>query len=253
MAEGRTHTLGGPTGSPADAPLLEVESITAGYGAHTVLRNVSLKVGEREFVTILGHNGAGKSTLLRTVAGSLEIESGDIRFAGVTQIGRGSARIAQGGIALVPQGRGIFPTLSIGENLQLGAGVARHVTDRQKVTMDFVLDLFPALAHRLHEDAGTLSGGQQQMVAIGTALMATPRFLLLDEPSTGLAPVLVQTMLDQIRLVHQELGIGVLIVEQNIHEALRVSDRAYVLRLGEIVRERSASTLLDDPDIWDLF
>lgn len=235
------------------APALEVESVTAGYGAHTVLRDVSLAAGGHEVISLLGHNGAGKSTLLRAIAGVIGVQSGDIRFDGTSQLGRGSAAVAQGGIALVPQGRGVFPTLSIGENLQLGAGVARGVTDRDKVTLDFVLDLFPALAHRLHEDAGTLSGGQQQMVAIGTALMASPRYLLLDEPSTGLAPVLVQTMLDQIRSVHSELGIGVLIVEQNIHEALKVSDRAYVLRLGEIVREGPAATLLDDPDIWGLF
>lgn len=252
MTQTRAHDGGGST-STADAPVLEVESVTAGYGVHTVLRNVSLQAGEGEVISLLGHNGAGKSTLLRAIAGAIDVEAGDIRFHGQSQVGHDSARIAQDGIALVPQGRGIFPTLSIGENLQLGAGVARKVTGREKVTLDFVLDLFPALAHRLHEDAGTLSGGQQQMVAIGTALMASPRFLLLDEPSTGLAPVLVQTMLDQIRSVHQELGIGVLIVEQNIHEALKVSDRAYVLRLGEIVREGPAATLLDDPDIWGLF
>jgi branched-chain amino acid transport system ATP-binding protein len=244
-----------PAGSVAanSAPSLEVRSVTAGYGAHTVLRDVSLAAESNEVISLLGHNGAGKSTLLRAIAGVVEVEKGDIRFGGISQLGRGSARVAKDGIALVPQGRGVFPTLSIGENLRLGAGVARGVRDRTKVTLDFVLDLFPALAHRLHEDAGTLSGGQQQMVAIGTALMACPRFLLLDEPSTGLAPVLVQTMLDQIRAVHRELGIGVVIVEQNIHEALRISDRAYVLRLGEIVRDGPAATLLDDPDIWGLF
>lgn len=236
----------------ADA-LLSVDHVTAGYGSHVVLRDVSLHVAQQEVVALLGHNGAGKSTLLRAIAGLLEPTDGDIRFEGASSLGRGAARSAQEGIALVPQGRGIFPTLSIGENLQLGAGVARKVTDRTRVTLDFVLDLFPALAHRLHEDAGTLSGGQQQMVAIGTALMASPKILLLDEPSTGLAPVLVQTMFDQIRSIHQELGISVLIVEQNIHEALRVADRAYVLRLGEIVRDAPASRLLDDPDIWGLF
>lgn len=244
-----------PAGSTTarSAPSLEVRSVTAGYGAHTVLRDVSLVAESNEVISLLGHNGAGKSTLLRAIAGVVEVEKGDIRFGGTSQLRRGSARVAKDGIALVPQGRGVFPTLSIGENLRLGAGVARGVSDRTKVTLDFVLDLFPALAHRLHEDAGTLSGGQQQMVAIGTALMACPRFLLLDEPSTGLAPVLVQTMLDQIRSVHRELGIGVVIVEQNIHEALRISDRAYVLRLGEIVRDGPAATLLDDPDIWGLF
>jgi len=244
-------TVGDPVGR--GVPSLEVESLTAGYGAHTVLRDVSMVANGDEVISILGHNGAGKSTLLRAIAGVVRVEKGDIRFDGTSQVGRGSARVAKDGIALVPQGRGVFPTLSIGENLQLGAGVARGVRDRTKVTLDFVLDLFPALAHRLHEDAGTLSGGQQQMVAIGTALMACPRILLLDEPSTGLAPVLVQTMLDQIRSVHQELGIGVVIVEQNIHEALRISDRAYVLRLGEIVRDGPAATLLDDPDVWGLF
>lgn len=253
MAEAVSRMMSTKSGASAAAPVLEVEAVTAGYGVHTVLRDVSLAVNEREVISLLGHNGAGKSTLLRAIAGSIGIETGDIRFLGQSNVGHGSARIAQEGIALVPQGRGIFPTLSIGENLQLGAGVARKITDRPTVTQDFVLDLFPALADRLHEDAGTLSGGQQQMVAIATALMASPRFLLLDEPSTGLAPVLVQTMLDQIKAVHRELDIGVLIVEQNIHEALRVSDRAYVLRLGEIVREGPASTLLDDPDIWGLF
>jgi len=251
MTDAGTHAASGSVATSVGG--LEVDAVTAGYGVHTVLRDVSLNVGDSEVISLLGHNGAGKSTLLRAIAGVIGVESGDIRFRGASQIGHGSAQVAQDGIALVPQGRGIFPTLSIGENLQLGAGVARTVTDREKVTLDFVLELFPALAHRLHEDAGTLSGGQQQMVAIGTALMASPRFLLLDEPSTGLAPVLVQTMLDQIRSVHQRLGIGVLIVEQNIHEALKVSDRAYVLRLGEIVREGPAATLLDDPDIWGLF
>lgn len=253
MAETEGHTVDTmrqPTGSE---PVLSVDGITAGYGAHTVLRDVSLDVNDGEIVTLLGHNGAGKSTLLRVIAGALAPAQGDVRFEGVSQRGRTAAQIAQGGVALVPQGRGVFPTLSIGENLQLGAGVARNITDRATVTLEFVLELFPALAHRLHEAAGTLSGGQQQMVAIGTALMTSPKFLLLDEPSTGLAPVLVQTMLDQIRSVHRELGIGVLIVEQNIHEALRISDRAYVLRLGEIVRESPAATLLDSPDIWDLF
>lgn len=232
---------------------LAVTGVTAGYGAHTVLRDVSMSLATNEVVTLLGHNGAGKSTLLRAIAGILRPGSGRITLDGNSLVDRGSARVARDGIALVPQGRGVFPNLSIGENLRLGGGVARHAGEREKVTLDFVLDLFPALSARLHEAAGTLSGGQQQMVAIGTALMTSPRLLLLDEPSTGLAPILVQTMLDQIRAVHHELGIGVLIVEQNIHEALRVSDRAYVLRLGEMVRERPAPSLLDDPDIWDLF
>ncbi len=253
MTQTDGQIAGGGSAPDAGAAVLEVAGVTAGYGAHTVLRDVSLTVGDDEVVTLLGHNGAGKSTLLRAIAGALDVERGDVRFAGVSRLGHGVARIARDGIALVPQGRGVFPTLSIGENLELGANVARGVTDRTRVGLDFVLDLFPALADRLHEDAGTLSGGQQQMVAIATALMASPRLLLLDEPSTGLAPVLVQSMLAQIRAVHRELGIGVLIVEQNIHEALRVSDRAYVLRLGEIVRQGAASTLLDAPDIWGLF
>lgn len=232
---------------------LDVAGVSAGYGAHEVLRDVSMSLRENEVVSLLGHNGAGKSTLLNAIAGSLRPTGGSVMLDGASLVGRGSARVAQDGIALVPQGRGVFPNLSIGENLQLGGGVARRSPRPQKVTLEFVLDLFPALSARLHEPAGTLSGGQQQMVAIGTALMTSPRLLLLDEPSTGLAPVLVHTMLEQIRAVHHELGIGVLIVEQNIHEALRVSDRAYVLRLGEMVREKPAQSLLDDPDVWDLF
>ena len=245
-----------PSVAQAEAGLsggLQVEGVSAGYGRHTVLRDVSLTV-DREMVSLLGHNGAGKTTLLRAISGALKMSAGDVRYRDRSLRDSDVAGIARSGVALVPQGRGVFPTLSIEENLHLGAGVARHAgTERQLVTMDSVLDLFPALAGRLKERAGTLSGGQQQMVAIGTALMTSPTLLLLDEPSTGLAPVLVQTMLDQIRIVHSELGIDVLIVEQNIHEALRVSDRAYVLRLGAIVREGPAATLLDDADIWDLF
>ena len=235
------------------SPLVEARGVVKRYGPTTALADGRLTVLPGESHALVGRNGAGKSTLVRALSGAVKPEAGDIRVGGRSQLGRPPSALAQDGIAVVPQGRGIFPTLTIGENLQLGAGVARHVTDRTRVTLDFVLDLFPALAHRLHEDAGTLSGGQQQMVAIGTALMASPKFLLLDEPSTGLAPVLVTSMLDQIRSVHQLLGVGVLIVEQNIHEALRVSDRAYVLRLGEMVREGPADTLLDDPDIWNLF
>jgi branched-chain amino acid transport system ATP-binding protein len=242
-----------PASATTGQAALQVENVSAGYGRHTVLREVSLSV-DGEIVSLLGHNGAGKSTLLRAISGSLKIAGGDVRYHGSSVKGWGAARVAQSGVALVPQGRGVFPTLSIEENLRLGAGVARHAAgDRRLVSMEFVLELFPMLAGRLKERAGTLSGGQQQMVAIGTALMTSPTLLLLDEPSTGLAPVVVQTMLDQIRTVHAELGIDVLIVEQNIHEALRVSDRAYVLRLGAIVREGPASTLLDDADIWDLF
>ena len=253
MSQAADQQAGASSVALSTPDVLEADAVTAGYGRHTVLRDVSIRIASDEIVSLLGHNGAGKSTLVRALSGAVKPEAGDIRVGGRSQLGRPPSALAQDGIAVVPQGRGIFPTLTIGENLQLGAGVARHVTDRTRVSLDFVLDLFPALAHRLHEDAGTLSGGQQQMVAIGTALMASPKFLLLDEPSTGLAPVLVTSMLDQIRSVHQLLGVGVLIVEQNIHEALRVSDRAYVLRLGEMVREGPADTLLNDPDIWNLF
>lgn len=241
------------TGSSDAFALLSAEAMTAGYRAHEVLRNVSLEIREREIVSLLGHNGAGKSTLLRCLAGSVGLKSGRVLLEGHDQSGRGTTTSALDGIALVPQGRGVFPGLTIGENLQLGANLARRTERRSAVSLELILDLFPALADRLQEPAGTLSGGQQQMVAIGTALMACPKILLLDEPSTGLAPVLVQTMLEHIRQVHNEIGISVLIVEQSIHEALRISDRAYVLRLGEIVRESPAESLLDDPDIWDLF
>jgi branched-chain amino acid transport system ATP-binding protein len=241
------------TGSSDASALLSAEDVTAGYRAHEVLRNVSLEVREREIVSLLGHNGAGKSTLLRCLAGSVALDSGRVLLEGRDQNGRGATKSALDGVALVPQSRGVFPGLTIGENLQLGANLARRTDRHSAVSLELILELFPALADRLHEPAGALSGGQQQMVAIGTALMSCPKVLLLDEPSTGLAPVLVQTMLERIRQVHNEIGISVLIVEQSIHEAIRISDRAYVLKLGEIVRESPANTLLNDPDIWDLF
>lgn len=236
------------------AKRLVVDGVESGYGKHTVLRDVALHVETGEIVSLIGHNGAGKSTLLSTIAGLVRPSRGAVIFDELLLHETHPALIATSGVSLVPQGRGIFPTLSIGDNLRLGESVAidgaRH---NAAVDLEFVLELFPALRHRLHEPAGTLSGGQQQMVAIGTALMTNPTVLLLDEPSTGLAPVLVQTMLDSIRTINDTLGMAVLIVEQNVQEALKISDRAYVLRLGEIARVGEANEIANDPDLWQLF
>jgi branched-chain amino acid transport system ATP-binding protein len=233
---------------------LRVDAVESGYGKHTVLRDVSLTVDTGEIVSLIGHNGAGKSTLLATIAGLVKPTRGSVTFDERRLDQTHPADIAISGVGLVPQGRGIFPTLSIGENLRLGEAVA--VDGRRAnavVDLDFVLDLFPALRGRLHEPAGTLSGGQQQMVAIGTALMTNPALLLLDEPSTGLAPILVQTMLNTIRVINEQLGMAVLMVEQNVQEALKISDRTYVLRLGELVRDGPSDELASDPDLWQLF
>ncbi len=236
----------------ADA-FVEVANVTASYGPHTVLRDVSLRMARTEIVALLGHNGAGKSTLVHAIAGVMPLDSGSVRIDDRDQAAFDAAQRARSGVSLVPQGRGIFPSLSIADNLELGAGVGRSVHGRTPIERSLVLELFPALKHRLNERAGNLSGGQQQMVAIGTALMANPSLLLLDEPSTGLAPVLVQDLFTQIKEVAKDLNLSVLIVEQNIPQTLRIADRCYVLRLGEIVRESNANVLLEDPEIWDLF
>lgn len=229
--------------------MLEVSSLSSGYGKLTVLRDISLSVGEREIVVILGSNGAGKSTLLRTLSGLITAMGGSVRFEGEELIGRAAHRLARQGIAHVPEGRGIFAEQSVQDNLELGAfGWARGRRSRMVAEFDRVYGLFPVLAERRSQQAGTLSGGQQQMVAIGRALMARPKLLLLDEPSLGLAPLVVLSIFDTIRQL-REAGLAILLVEQNARAALSLADRGYVLNVGKIVTGGVAGDLASDEQI----
>jgi branched-chain amino acid transport system ATP-binding protein len=227
------------------APLLQIEDLEAGYGAIAALRGVTLEVRAGEIVTLIGSNGAGKSTLLRSVSGLVRPRRGRILLDGEDI---GSARpdqIVRLGVCHVPEGRRIFANLSVLENLQMGGYVRRGSSAE---TLEQVLSLFPRLRERLKQAGGTLSGGEQQMLAIGRALMAQPRLLLLDEPSLGLAPRLVQQIFEIIQTIHAA-GTTVVLVEQNAHQALRIASRAYVLETGSLVLEGSAAELAADPRV----
>ena len=229
--------------------LLEVEAIESGYGKKTVLQGVTLKVHEGEVVTMLGHNGAGKSTTLKTILGLLPARAGQVRFAGQPWANGDPVENVRRGMALVPQGRGVFPDLTVIENLMLGAYTQRDAAANAKRLRE-VFELFPMLDERRAQRAGTLSGGQQQMVAVGMALMPRPRLMMMDEPSIGLAPVLVQRVLETARQINLRFGTAIILVEQNIKTALGVADRAYVMKSGRVILEKPAAELLAAQDTW---
>jgi branched-chain amino acid transport system ATP-binding protein len=226
----------GPGGAvTTTAEVLRVEGLHAGYGKHVVLDDVSLTVGEGELVALLGHNGAGKTTALRAITGQIRPSRGRIELDGQDVTGKSPAATAKLGMSMVPQGQNVFATMTIDENLRLAAAVASSRSENvrsQDEVRTFVQDMFPILKERGKEKAGALSGGQRQMVAISMALMTQPRLMLLDEPSTGLAPVLVDEVLAAVRTVNRELGTSVLLVEQDTKRVLRVSDRVFVIKLG---------------------
>ncbi|MGQ0568618.1 MAG: ABC transporter ATP-binding protein [Armatimonadota bacterium] len=231
--------------------MLEVVNVSARYGQVMVLREVSLQVPEGRSVCLLGPNGAGKTTTLRTVVGLLRPSSGEVRFEG-RRIDRLPAdRIVRLGLSLVPERREVFPYLSVAENLRMGAYTRR---DHRAVVNDLerILELFPVLRGRMDQPAGTLSGGEQQMLAIGRALMAGPRFLLLDEPSLGLAPMLVQLMFRAIAQIRAG-GASLLLVEQNARMALSVTDYAYVLESGRIALEGSSADLKGNTAVQETY
>ena len=231
------------------ARLLEVQGLEAGYGKKTVLQGVSFHVGEGEIVAVLGHNGAGKSTTLKTILGLLPARAGEVRFAGQPWANGDPGENVRRGLALVPQGRGVFPDLNVRENLELGAYA--HIDREARVQrIQEVFELFPILAQRSTQLVGTLSGGQQQMVAVGMALMQHPKLMMMDEPSIGLAPVLVQRVLDTATQINRRFGTAIVLVEQNIKSALGIASRAYVMKSGRIVVEKPAAELLAAQDSW---
>ena len=230
--------------------MLRLRNLDAGYGKLTVLRRVSLHVSPGEIVTIVGANGAGKTTLLETVAGLVRARGGEIAFDG-QDVGRlPTDRIVARGCSLVPEGRQVFATMPVRENLLLGAHVQYARGKRHEVAEDLerVLELFPILRTRSGQLAGTLSGGEQQMLAIARALMARPKLMMLDEPSMGLAPLVVRDIFAILRRV-REAGTTVLLVEQNARSALRIADRGYVLETGRIVLQGTAEELLANRDV----
>jgi branched-chain amino acid transport system ATP-binding protein len=227
--------------------MLEIERLSVAYGEARALWDVDLRVAPGELLCIVGPNGAGKTTLVNTIAGVLEPKSGRIRIDGRDLAGLAPHRFCEAGIALVPEGRRLFTGMSVSENLDLGSYLPAAKAKRRE-TLDEVLALFPALKPKLHVPAGELSGGQQQMAAIGRALMARPRLLLLDEPSLGLSPLVTADMFRAIREIGQR-GITIVLVEQNVGMALRVSHRACVLELGRIVAEGAPDELAQRPEI----
>jgi len=228
--------------------MLTVENVDVFYGAIQALSGVSLTVNQGEIVTMIGANGAGKSTTIRSISGMVRPRSGRVLFEG-EDISRVPAhKLVERGICQSPEGRRIFANMSVNENLELGAYLHRKKVAQVREDFERVLTLFPRLKERLWQSAGTLSGGEQQMVAIGRALMSRPRLLMLDEPSLGLAPFLVQQIFQIIRDINAQ-GVTILLVEQNAFQALRVAKRGYVLETGSVVLEDAAESLLQNEDV----
>jgi len=228
--------------------VLEIEGLSAHYGLVRALSNVNLKVEEGSITAILGANGAGKTTLLRVISGLVRASEGRITAFGEDITTTPTDRIARSGVAHVPEGGGVIPELTVEENLRLGALWRKDRADRAKA-LDEVLELFPPLVPRRSRAAGTLSGGERQMLAIGRGLMGRPRLLLLDEPSLGLAPMVAAKIMAVLRDLRADTGLTVLLVEQNARSALSISDYGFVLGLGEVVASENAATLLADDQL----
>jgi branched-chain amino acid transport system ATP-binding protein len=241
---------GGDTGRAGGG--LALHDVSVRYDRVWAIRHVSLEVASGEIVALIGANGAGKTTTLRAVAGLAPIASGDIRLDGQRIGGLPPDRIAAAGVAMVPEGRHVFPYMSVGDNLLMGAFLRRHRRAIQE-DMQRVLTRFPRLGERLRQMAGTLSGGEQQMLAIGRALMARPRVLLLDEPSLGLAPQMVREIARTILTINREDGVTIVLVEQNAHMALRLSSRAYVLQTGQVALAGRSADLVGNDEVKRLY
>ncbi|HOV89190.1 MAG TPA: ABC transporter ATP-binding protein [Syntrophorhabdaceae bacterium] len=232
--------------------LLKIEAITVDYGAINALKNVSLVLNQGEIVSVIGANGAGKTTLLKTISGIIRPVFGNVEFDGIQLTNMRPEKIVRAGVVMVPEGRKIFPDLTVKENLELGGYIIkdRHL---KKELLELVLTTFPRLKERLRQHGGTLSGGEQQMLAMGRALMGNPRLMLLDEPSMGLSPIMTKEIFGLIDLIRRKKNISIILVEQNAHMALEHSQRSYVLENGEITMEGSSSEIKYNPKIIDAY
>jgi len=232
---------------PREVPVLELRSVSAAYGSVPAISHVTITINAGEAVGLLGANGAGKSTTLRAISGLVALSSGSISFEGIDVGALPPHRIPELGIAHVPEGRQVFPDMTVQENLEIGAFVPRAKADRAR-TMELVYGIFPRLAERKRQLAGTMSGGEQQMLAVGRGLMLKPRLLMLDEPSLGLAPVMTDVTFEKIAEIHK-MGTAILLVEQNVSRALSLVERAYVLESGRVIMQGSSEELANNKQV----
>ena len=232
--------------------LLKVSNIETFYGPIQAIRGVSLEVKEGSIVTVLGANGAGKTTILRTISGVLDAERGEVTFDNRSIGGLPPDRVMRSGICHSPEGREIFPFLSVAENLMMGS-YTRHDKDEVARDLEMCYEYFPRLKERATQRAGQMSGGEQQMLAISRALMGRPKLLLLDEPSLGLSPILVTQIFEIVKRINRERGVAILVVEQNAHIALKTADYGYVLEVGRIVMEDTCAALMEKDDIKEFY
>ena len=231
--------------------MLKIENLQVNYGGIQALRGISLEVPDGKVVTLIGANGAGKSTTLRTITGLVKAAGGSIQWNGEELLGKSIDKIVTSGIAMSPEGRRVFPDMTVLENLKIGAYLRKDKAEIEK-DIQWVYSLFPRLEERSWQLAGTLSGGEQQMLAVGRALMSRPKVLMMDEPSLGLAPLVVQGIFDIIRTINEQ-GVTVLLIEQNANMALKIADIAYVLETGEITKKGSGAELLADESIKEAY
>ena len=231
--------------------MLKINNLHVSYGGIRALRGIDLEVPDGKIVTLIGANGAGKSTLLRTISGLVKADSGSITYNGKELLGMPINKVLEEGIAHAPEGRRVFPDMTVLENLKIGAYLRKDKAEIEK-DIQWVYSLFPRLEERSWQLAGTLSGGEQQMLAVGRALMSRPKVLMMDEPSLGLAPLVVQGIFDIIRTINEQ-GVTVLLIEQNANMALKIADIAYVLETGEITKSGSGAELLVDESIKEAY
>ncbi len=229
--------------------ILEVRNLSVSYGGIEAIKNISFDVEEGKIVTLIGSNGAGKSSTLRSIAGIVRAKSGEVLFEGENILGLSPDQIVKRGITLVPEGRRVFPNLTVAENLRIGAYLRR---DDLSADLEYIYNLFPRLKERSWQHAGTLSGGEQQMLAVGRALMAKPKLIMMDEPSLGLAPLVVQGIFDIIHTINSH-GITVLLIEQNANMALQAADRAFVMQTGEIILSGTGAELLENEEVKEAY
>jgi len=227
--------------------MLQVKDLSISYGAIQAVRHVDFEVKKGEIVTLIGANGAGKSTILKTISGIVKPQSGSIEYQNESLVGKKAPQIVAAGVSQVPEGRHVFPAMTVMENLQLGSYLQK---DRSQIEarLQEIYQMFPILKERQHQDAATLSGGEQQMLVMARAMMANPDLLLLDEPSMGLAPIYIQKVFDIIQKINAQ-GTTILLIEQNAHKALSIADRGYVIASGEIQLTGSGQKLLNDPQV----